>query len=137
MVHCLLIGQIGTVLGYQFYEVRPYFEEITHVKATFCILAAIIFFLVDYSYLPHTRPSEKQKGHKTKSYEINVKRLAFVTSCMGIIGLLSMCVFQKEISLIYKFNFLPLLITFLTPTAAVCASYILIVRRKDLRGLTG
>jgi len=137
MVHWLLIGQIGTLLGYQFYEVRPYFEEITHAKATFCILAAIIFFLAGYSYLPHTRSSEKQKGHNTKSYDVNMKRLALVTSCMGIIGLLSMYVFQKEIFLIYKFNFLPLLVTYLTPSAAVCASYILIMRRKDLRGLTG
>ncbi len=136
MVHWLLVGQVGTLLGYQFYEVQPYFDEVTHAKAAIIILSAVAFFLMGY-YFPRTRSAARQEGPNPSVYDVAAKRLALVTSLMGIIGLSALYFFQKNLSLIRELVFLPLLVTFLAPSAAVCASYVLLLRGKELKGIAG
>jgi len=139
MMHWLLIAQLGTLLGYQFYEVKPYFDEATHAKAAIIILSAIVSFLMGYALvLQDMRSKRKQmKNRKSHSYEINTKKLAFITLFMGIVGLSVLYFFQKHPFLIKQFLFLSFLLTYLSISATVCASYILIIRRRDLRGMAG
>ncbi len=138
MVHWLLVGQIGTLLGYQFYEVRPYFDEVTHAKAAITILSAIVFFLLGFHLcLRRKGPSVQQGGLKTNLYSIDAKWLALITLFMGIIGLPALYFFQRNLSLIPKLRFLPLLVTYLVPSAGVCGSYVLVLRGKELKGVAG
>lgn len=51
ILHWVLFGQLGTFLGYEFFEVKPIFSEETHFKGSLSILVAVVFFLIGY-YLP-------------------------------------------------------------------------------------
>lgn len=49
LFHWLMMGQLETLIGYNFYESKQWFDESTHAKAALLIAGSVLFFLLGYS----------------------------------------------------------------------------------------
>jgi len=136
MLHWLLLGQILTLLGYEFYEVKPVFNELTHIKASFAIFFSIISFLLGYQCLAISQ-FIKQQCCSAAIYGVRPKKIAIIASLMGVSGLTAQYFFQKNLFLIREFLFTPLILTMTGISGSVLAAYVFTVRRKSLTGIRG
>lgn len=144
LFHWLMVGQLGTLLGYNFYEVKPLFDESTHAKAAILILSSVLFFLVGYKTIPKFRAVQLTNvgtagnlvylGDAKSYYIMKVNCLAFLALFLGIIGHGSSLYFQKNRHLIIEYSFIPLFFTYWGVAGSVLAIYVLLLERSQRKG---
>lgn len=134
LFHWVMVGQIGTILGYRFYEPVPDFDQVMHVRAAILVFLAVVSFIAGYYGNRLLVPAKR-----TISYEATVDSLKLTSlSCgVGILGISSLLFFQTHPQMIRDLRYAPLALTYMGVAASVSSGYILIYDETRIQGAAG